>query len=84
MEPSLSIALLVLAALAVTTLLPIAPANLGVYEATVFATYRFAGASAELALGMAIVQHLCFLLPMLLTGYVTLSVRQLGPQRATA
>ena len=83
-EPSLSLALLVLAALAVTTLLPIAPANLGVYEATVFATYRLAGASAELALGMAIVQHLCFLLPMLLTGYVTLTVRQLGPQRATA
>jgi uncharacterized membrane protein YbhN (UPF0104 family) len=84
LAPSLPVALLILAALAVTTLLPIAPANLGVYEATVFAAYRFAGVSAELALGMAIVQHLCFLLPMLATGYVTLTVRQLAPERVPA
>jgi hypothetical protein len=68
LAPSLPLALMVLAALAVTTLLPIAPANLGVYEATVFATYRFAGTSAELALGIAVVQHLCFLLPMISIG----------------
>jgi uncharacterized membrane protein YbhN (UPF0104 family) len=84
LAPSVPVALLVLGALAVTTMLPIMPANLGVYEATVFATYRFTGTSAEIALGLAMVQHLCFLLPMLLTGYVTLTVRQLGAQRASA
>lgn len=82
--PSLPTALLVVAALAVTTLLPITPANLGVYEATVFGAYRFVGASAELALGIAVVQHVCFLLPMLATGYVTLTARQLSAERASA
>lgn len=84
LAPSLPLALLVLAALAVTTLLPIAPANLGVYEATVFAAYRFAGVSTELALGIAVIQHACFLVPMLGTGYVTLTMRQLAPERARA
>ena len=82
LTPSLPLALLVLAALAITTALPIAPANLGVYEATVFTTYRLAGLSAETALGLALVQHVCFLLPMIGTGYITLSVAQLG-QRAS-
>lgn len=77
LDASPAIGLLVLAALAITTLLPVSPANLGVYEATVFAAYRFAGVSADLALGIAIVQHLCFLLPALSAGYVTLTVRQL-------
>jgi len=79
-EPTLAGALLVLAALSITTLLPVAPANLGVYEATVFAAYRFLGIPAESALGIAIVQHLCFLLPALATGYVLLTVRQLRPR----
>lgn len=81
LEPSIAGALLVLAALSVTTLLPVAPANLGVYEATVFATYRFLGVPAESALGIAIIQHLCFLLPALATGYLMLTVRQLVPRR---
>jgi uncharacterized membrane protein YbhN (UPF0104 family) len=76
-EPSLSSGLLVLAALSITTLLPVAPANLGVYEATVFATYRYLGFPAETAVGVAIVQHLCFLLPALITGYLVLTMRQL-------
>lgn len=83
-EPTIAAALLVLAALSITTLLPVAPANLGVYEATVFATYRFLGIPAESALGMAIVQHLCFLLPALTTGYVLLTVRQLMRRRPPA
>lgn len=77
MEPTFAGAVLVLAALAVTTSLPVAPANLGVYEATVFATYRYLGVDADLALAVAIVQHLAFLLPMIATGYVTLTMRQI-------
>jgi uncharacterized membrane protein YbhN (UPF0104 family) len=81
LEPSIAGALLVLAALAITTLMPVMPANLGVYEATVFAAYRFLGVPAESAMGMAIVQHLAFLLPALATGYTTLTLQQLLPRR---
>ncbi|MGH7678161.1 MAG: lysylphosphatidylglycerol synthase transmembrane domain-containing protein [Gemmatimonadaceae bacterium] len=80
-DPSLSAALVVVAALAVTTLIPVAPANLGVYEATVFAAYRFLGFPAEAAVGLAIVQHVAFLLPALVIGYATLTVRQLQTAR---
>jgi uncharacterized membrane protein YbhN (UPF0104 family) len=77
---SLPTALLAVAALSITTLVPIAPANLGVYEATLFAVYRLSGTPADIALGIAIVQHLCFLLPSLLPGYLMLTVRPLGPR----
>lgn len=69
LDASVSMALLVLAGLAITTLLPVTPANLGVYEATVFAAYRYAGVPADAALGMAVVQHACFAIPPLVIGY---------------
>lgn len=81
LEPAVGSALLVLAALSITTLLPLAPANLGVYEATVFATYRFLDVPAATALGLAVLQHLCFLVPALATGYLLLTLRQLLPRR---
>jgi hypothetical protein len=80
LEPSFVNAVVVVAALALSTLVPIAPANLGVYEATVFGVYRFLGVPAETALGLALVQHLCFLLPSLAPGYVMLTLRQLVPR----
>ena len=80
MNPSVASALLVLAALAITTLLPIAPANLGVYEGTVYGTYRVLGVTPEIALGLAIVQHLCFLLPPIVIGYGMLTWRELAPR----
>jgi len=79
-EPSLAAAALVLAALAIATMMPVAPANLGVYEAVVFAAYRYMGVPADTALGLAIMQHMCFLLPTLGTGYVTVTLRQLLPR----
>lgn len=78
MDASLPAGLLVLAALGVTTMLPVAPANLGVYEGTVFLGYRYMGVPADAALGMAVVQHACFLLPSLLTGYVAVTAGQLA------
>jgi uncharacterized membrane protein YbhN (UPF0104 family) len=81
LEPSFPAAMLVLAALAVTTSLPVAPANLGVYEATVYATYRYLGIDSYAALGAAIVQHLAFLLPMIVTGYLTLTVRSFAKRQ---
>jgi uncharacterized protein (TIRG00374 family) len=83
-EPSFGTALLVLASIAVATLAPIAPANIGVYEAAVFAAYRFSGVPAETALALAVVQHICFLVPMLTTGYVILTVRQVALRRRTS
>jgi uncharacterized protein (TIRG00374 family) len=77
LAPSFSAAVLVLAALAIATMMPVAPANVGVYEAMVFAAYRFVGVPIETALGLAVVQHVCFLLPMLATGYFMLTLRQL-------
>ena len=78
LDPSLTSGLLVLAALAITTLLPVAPANLGVYEATTYAAYRFVGVAPEVALGMAIVQHVLFLVPPIVIGYGTLTWRGLS------
>lgn len=81
LDPSLRGAVLVLAAVSVSSLAPVTPANLGVYEAAVFAAYRYTGVGADVALGLSVLQHLCFLLPMLCTGYVMLTVRQLAPRR---
>jgi uncharacterized membrane protein YbhN (UPF0104 family) len=80
-EPSLGGGLLVVAALSITTMVPLAPANLGVYEATVFACYRFLGLTADASLGIAIVQHFCFLVPPIATGALTLTLRPLLPRK---
>lgn len=65
-------AILVMGALNLTTIIPVTPGNLGVYEGTVFLIYKFAGLSPESAMSLALLQHLCFLLPMVGTGYVAL------------
>lgn len=77
--PDIAAATVVVAALALSTLVPIAPGNLGVYEATVYAVYRFFGVAPEMALALAVAQHLCFLLPSVLPGYFMLTLRQLAP-----
>lgn len=84
LEPSLALGTLVLASLALSTLVPVAPANLGVYEATVFAIYRLNGVPVETAVGVALVQHICFLIPSLATGYLMLTMRQLKPRALRA
>ncbi len=76
--PSFNWGILILAALAITTLLPVAPGNLGVYEATVYGVYRYVGVQSDAALGMALAQHLCFLLPPIVVGYASLTARQLS------
>jgi len=78
--PDIAAATVVVAALALSTLVPIAPGNVGVYEATVFAVYRFFGIAPEVALALAVVQHLAFLAPSILPGYVMLTARQLVPR----
>ncbi len=64
--------ILVMGALNLATVLPITPGNFGVYEGTAFLVYQFCGLTPELALSLALLQHLCFLVPMVGSGYVVL------------
>lgn len=70
--------LLVLAAVVLGTMLPLAPGNLGTYEASAFLAYRYLGVSPEQALSLAIVQHICFMLPAVGVGYGYVSARTLS------
>ena len=69
---------LVMAALNLATILPLTPGNFGVYEATAFLIYKFSGLSPELALSLAFLQHICFLIPMAGTGWVVLLTQSLN------
>ena len=64
--------ILVMGALNLVTVLPITPGNFGIYEGTAFLAYQFYGLSSELALSLAFLQHLCFLIPMVGSGYLVL------------
>jgi hypothetical protein len=76
--------LLVLAAVLLGTMLPIAPGNLGTYEASAFLAYRHLGLSAEQSLGLAVAQHVCFMLPAVGVGYGFLSARSFSAARGEA
>jgi hypothetical protein len=71
----LSGTLLVLAAVVLGTMLPLAPGNLGTYEASAFLAYRYLGISPGQALSLAIVQHVCFFTPAVGFGYAYISAR---------
>ena len=70
--------ILVMAALNLATIFPITPGNFGVYEATAFLIYKFSGLSPEIALSLAFLQHICFLVPMAGTGWVVLLIQSLN------
>ncbi len=70
--------ILVMAALNLATVFPITPGNFGVYETTAFLIYKFSGLSPEMALSLAFLQHICFLVPMVGTGWVVLLIRSLN------
>jgi uncharacterized protein (TIRG00374 family) len=67
--------LVVLAAVSVATMLPLSPANLGVYEGAAFLAYRWAGVDAEAALALAVVQHLALLAAMGGSGWAAVTLR---------
>lgn len=66
-------AFVVLAATNLATMLPVAPGNVGTYEAGAVAAYRLLGLPPEAALAAAVVQHACFLLPAVGAGAVWLA-----------
>jgi len=73
---SIAVAIVVLAVLNLATLLPVVPGNVGVFEAgIVLALTRF-GISPEQALGVAVVQHLCYFGALALPGLVFASRRR--------
>jgi uncharacterized membrane protein YbhN (UPF0104 family) len=59
---------LVVAALDLATMIPIAPGHLGVFEATVSFGYRYLGVDPERALLAALVYHAVFLTAMVGPG----------------
>lgn len=61
-------ALLLLAAVNLSTLLPLVPGNVGVYEAAVVLAYAYLGVAPERALGIALVQHACYFVALALPG----------------
>lgn len=74
MTPTVASVIVVLAASALGSVVPVAPANIGTYEAASYAAYRFLGVAPDTALGIAVIQHVCQLLPAVGAGYVLLSL----------
>ena len=77
-------ALLVLASVNFATIVSVSPGNLGVFEAASFAAYRLTGVSPEHALTLSLLQHACYLIPMLAVGYVHGGMRMFGELRDPA
>jgi uncharacterized membrane protein YbhN (UPF0104 family) len=67
--------LLVLAAVILGSMIPVTPGNAGTYEAAAFVAYRHLGLSPEQALSLALVQHMCFVLPSVGIGYLFMSAQ---------
>jgi uncharacterized protein (TIRG00374 family) len=67
---SVAVAIVVLAVLNLATLLPVVPGNVGVFEAAVVIALTRFGISPEQALGVAVVQHLCYFVALALPGLV--------------
>jgi len=74
--------ILVMAALNLAMIFPVTPGNFGVYETTAFLIYKFSGLSAEIAISLAFLQHICFLIPMAGTGWIVLFIQFLNSTKA--
>jgi uncharacterized membrane protein YbhN (UPF0104 family) len=61
---------LVLAAVILGSIIPIAPGNVGTYEAGAFVAYRHLGVDPAMATILAIASHACFMVPSVGVGYV--------------
>ena len=67
--------LLVLAAVNLSTMASVTPANLGIFEGSALVAFRLAGVEPELALGLSVVLHVAYLIPMAGVGWVLLALR---------
>ncbi len=65
LSPSLHRTLLALSGVSLSTMVGVGPANLGLYEGSVFSAYRLAGIAPDSAASVALLQHAAALLPTL-------------------
>ncbi len=77
-------ALAVLAAVNLSTMVSVAPGNVGVYEGSAYLAYTTLGVAPETALGLAVLQHIAYLIPMAGTGWITLLATRPRQAAATA
>lgn len=75
---------LVLAATTFATLIPIAPGNLGIYQAAAFGAYRLLGVPEIDAVALGLVLHLTFIIPAVGTGYLMTAWKALFHARSPA
>ena len=75
-ELPVAAAVLVLAMLNLATLLPVVPGNVGVFEAAIVLALTRMGVTPELALGIAVVQHLCYFVALAAPGLVWVARRR--------
>jgi uncharacterized membrane protein YbhN (UPF0104 family) len=61
---------LVLGAVVLGSMLPVAPGNVGTYEAGAFLAYRHLGIDPPMATVLAISSHACFMIPSVGVGYL--------------
>ncbi len=64
--------LLVLSAVSLSTMASFTPANVGIYEGSAVVAYVFLGIDTEAAIGIAVLQHVAYLVPMAGAGWVVL------------
>lgn len=64
-----------LVAVTLSTTVPLMPANLGVYEGAAFLVLRALGVGADVALGVALVMHAAYLVPMAGIGWLIVALR---------
>jgi glycosyltransferase 2 family protein len=74
---------LVLAAVILGSILPVAPGNVGTYEAGAFLAYRHLGIDPAMATILAVAGHLCFMIPSVGIGYLLGSYRWIRTTRET-
>jgi glycosyltransferase 2 family protein len=67
---SLGSTALVLAAVVLGSILPVAPGNVGTYEAAAIVAYRHLGLDASMAAILAVASHICFMIPSVGIGYL--------------
>ena len=70
MELSIGATALVLAAVILGSILPVAPGNVGTYEAGAFLAYRHLGIEPGTATILAVASHVCFAIPSIGIGYL--------------
>lgn len=74
--------LAVLVAVNLSTVVSITPANLGVFEGSAFLVYQALGVGSDMAITLALIQHIVYLIPLAGIGWIVSSVKSLRVNRS--